>query len=214
MRPRLSGHYRVDGAFSDGERVSQFDQAHAACVFSPNALHLSRGQFGFTGTFSKSLPIASFLHHVVDVIVPGPKKQMFRINTGWIVATMAHIKAFWNGVAGRERVDEMRCVHRLSVHAEAPVIGFRVSASPYPTIVGFLDLGPKTFVWRHSMREAGAYPRAKTLRPVASRSTAVFAGSDNLGLSHVTSSGSLVRGAIGVSSTVAPRSFYPMSSTQ
>lgn len=107
-------------------------------VFSQSSVRVQR-------SFDSGLAMTPLAHHVADVRGLVPEEQVIRSDTRRVVAMVQDGDAFWN----RAEVDLPRRAMRLhgsfvgrhvglAVHP-----GFAEVASPYPTLAGFVDVGPE-----------------------------------------------------------------------
>ena len=110
------------------------------------------GEFVFGMFFSSEIYLSSFFDHILGIVRFGPQKQMSRIHTRGIVATMKNTQSFWN----RSVVDFPR--HSMGepsfsiltgliyfIRQQQSVPLFISECRPNPTTIGLMDFGPESF---------------------------------------------------------------------
>lgn len=105
--------------------------------------------------------VASFVCHILIVVSMSTKKQMGRIDTSRIVATMANAHAVWNWAIVKLITVAMR-KHAFTVDSHLPVTKCHTETCPFPTIIGttLIDLRPKV---RGGMMNAMVIDESKRL---------------------------------------------------
>lgn len=184
MRPTLA----VPDSTDLGPRDSKLsrDSLLAACGTS-NQLHLVSRYLCACGVFTKFVGRwngASFAISIVNVVSLSAKKQMRWVYTGAYITAMAYTGAVipvdvWKFSISKPVSDAMgfKLIASTSADREQSVASATDLGFPEPTVVrsALVDLRPKSFF------------------------------KSKLSVSHVTFSGSLVRGAAGADYTAAPR---------
>lgn len=163
--------------------------------------------------FQSALSIATLFYHVAVVVCRRSKEQVIRVYANRSVATVEYSETarYW---AAKKfpcvSVGPNRTTPRFDCELPVAVAIFR--GLPQPARVGLVDVFPESTDWITEPEASGlvALGRAVLPRLSAARLPALptlFVG--NVVVSHVTSLGSLVRGAGRCFSTAAPRSLYP-----
>jgi hypothetical protein len=127
-------HYvRAAHAIFPGKQCERFaiGRAMAYC------LYLLRRKFGFVIGFPlhASVTISALLEHVGNIVFVCAKKQVSRINAGWIVAMMEYMHPFWNRAMLQFVTKAMRSAHAIW-RAKITIPARGSSGLPLPTVIG------------------------------------------------------------------------------
>jgi hypothetical protein len=224
--PRLAPDDRTDVASGHAELSSQsydgaFAVARQGSMSAPNLSNVVGRDLD--PAHSLAADVTSLLHRVSRVLGWRAEEQVIGADTRRVVAAMADEQPIWDGTV-REFPTDTRGIDAASVESAATdaAVAQRVAAaSPLPAAIrrrGSVDLLPETVGNRarqvrrlvavlQARASVGAMSCVGTLR----RRTATLARARKIGRSHVTSSGSLVRGARGGCTPARPAHFTPRS---
>jgi hypothetical protein len=104
--------------------------------------------------------MTTFLHHVCGVISLRAQREMSRIDTGRVIATMHHAHPFRDRAIGEFVSDSVR-PSALILVTERPITLVSGSTSPYPARIRLINLRPKAVSDRLPPTNTHATPRTE-----------------------------------------------------
>lgn len=170
MSPSRSTHDARDCYLVNAVFGTEFAlQDNASRVTGANRDHIGFGQsrVWMRLAFEVWKALASFRHHISNIVAVGPDKQVLRIAARRMVATMTNLHAFCDWALCQFPRKPMRVIF-VSANTERTVAQRRFVSSPYPAFAGLIDESPHVLV-----TICGRVFRALT-RTVAPESLRVF----------------------------------------
>jgi hypothetical protein len=102
-------------------------------------------------TFTLSaIIVATFFQHILGIVMSRSQKQMFRINTGGIIAAMADKHIFGNRAIVEFIGNAMSIGSWRGTHGNESITFCAKGTSPDPTAIGLVDFAPKALCERFS----------------------------------------------------------------
>ncbi len=143
IRPTI--FYTANGSLS--HTISLCD--HALKFFTlmgqkVNLLHL------FVGQLAWSMP-ATFRGHIIHIFFLSPKEKVIRVYTGWIVAMVKHVLAFWNRTIGQFPCESVSRRTLTALKRKLTVASTTGLSGPEPARFSLIDPRPKVFNGSHSI---------------------------------------------------------------
>lgn len=213
VSPRSSKGYRGDDCLADSKPVGEFRDPSAACPLTPYGSDVFFCQFGagVLGASQAALSVTTLIHHVRVVVGARAKEHVIGVYAARIVAAVTQAHTGWDGAVRKLPSVTMRPDDCSRSRSELTVSLGRSRFRPVPTRVSLFDVTPKTRNRVGGSVDAGHVAGVRTVpargsSPRLPASLAEFVG--KVVVSHIDLPRRVVRGALGVSSTVAPRLFY------
>lgn len=144
MAPEFAGSYPAHSSSTNAVAVSNLLAVTAVGSYEQNFFNTEFSHSVFFSFRAISDGMASFFHHIADVVSLRSEKQMVEIDTPFNVAFVANFQAFWNWAVNRFPSKSMGCFTR-TVPVDMPVTTSINRAVPKNTSL---------FIWsRRVMRE-------------------------------------------------------------
>jgi hypothetical protein len=89
--------------------------------------------------------LSAFCRHVACIVRVCAKPQMFRVHARRIVATMQHVQSFRDFAVMQYPRDTM-CQFHSPIMRDAPIAMFVATSCPQPTVIRFVNIGPKAIL--------------------------------------------------------------------
>ena len=146
MRPMFFVDNRSNGATTNSIYLSNVYLSHAVSIQLANAWNILLNQFRLSMPLTLGLIFASFVKHVINIILNGSEKEMIGITARSYVALVETTESVWYGSILQFPCNAMgKFACSVFAYSSVPMPIF--VCTPKPTLVrfAFVDLGPESF---------------------------------------------------------------------